>query len=159
MLITPEAFSGIKYVYDHHPAVVPTVADARRIGANCETVAHFVLGNRGVSLPPDLRAAEMFESNEFSETVVYPPGPPIAGDIFFFGREKVTDPRRFHLAVHTGQFRTPDDPELLHANFQDNGVTVWSLKEFLGTSRYADLKGVKRFSSPNGLHESGGAAV
>ncbi len=147
MRIEIDTYQGVGYAYDNHPGVIKSIDDARSNGLNCETLTHFVLRDYlGAELPEEMRAMEIFV-----DTALFKPVPkntsPELGDIFFFGKENETDPKKLHLAVFTGEINNAGSPLLIHANWQDRGVSIWPLDQFSDYKRYQALHAVKRFDS------------
>jgi cell wall-associated NlpC family hydrolase len=145
MKLELSAYQNMHYAYDNHPGVIRTLDDARIEGLNCETLTHLALRDLGIQLPKEMRAMEIFQDdNTFIDV---PEDAELElGDVFFFGKNNEDDPKKLHLAVFTGQHDGNGSPLLIHANWQDKGVSIWPLDKFGTHKRYQSLHAVKRYN-------------
>lgn len=123
---------GRPYKFDHSPGVNP---DSEAV--NCQQAIHLAYQTRlGITLPTGMWSKEIYDDETFFFQTV--PQLKYEGDIAIFGSSSQLDAHLFHLAYYLGEGK------LLHANIVDGQVSEWPLAKFIQTTRYAELKRVKR---------------
>lgn len=123
---------GRPYNFEHSPGVNPGSE-----AINCQLAIHLAYKFRfNITMPAGMWSAEIFQDEKLIFKTIT--SLQHEGDIGIFGPVFQTDPRFFHLAYYLGQ------DTFFHANIIDGQVSLWSLEKFLATSRYAELKRIKR---------------
>lgn len=141
--IETDKYTGIPYCFENGPGKNSDRDLDRKNGINCEKLTHWMLEDEGLPLPNDMRSKEIFEDDRLFKTVEQSEElKPL--DIFIWGSEDCTDPRKLHLAVHTGKRDEQNNPLLIHANIINGKVSIWPLREFPNHPRYRKLFAVKR---------------
>lgn len=155
--IDPDRF---RYSVLQGPDKVRCEADARANGLNCIALAHLVLRDRGIALPPELNFYELYLDETYSATVSKDAMEP--GDPVWFGLANPSIPidefvpeydNGFlvnwqdravkHVAINTGDEQA-GVPLLLHATDVEGTNTIWPLHQFQEHTRYERIYRVSR---------------
>jgi hypothetical protein len=133
----------ISYAYSGAPGKERQVG--ARLELNCQAWVHHDLRSLGITLPDWVRSKEIYEDETTFFRTVAASETVARGDIFLFGRECTTDPRYFHLAIHSGFYTWENgEPILTHATKVDGTVSPWPISQFFREPRYGKLFAVKR---------------
>lgn len=111
-------------------------------GVNCQTLVHEMLKSFGITLHRGMLSKEIYEDYELFADVEGVDEAKFL-DIFIFGRDGEKDPKKFHLAVCTGDDEKRD-LLLIHANGVQKKVSVWPLKQFSDYPQYEKIYAIKR---------------
>lgn len=135
-------FLGKPYNFHHSPRIDLISEEA----VNCQRLVHLLYQTRyQVQLPIGMWSQEIYLDEAVIFRTVTNKEQLFEGDIGIFGPKDNSsfDPRRFHLAVFTGEAHD-NDPLLIHATYYDSQVSIWKLSEFFHKPRYAELIRIKR---------------
>jgi hypothetical protein len=156
-----------RYEFNNGPNVVRDPETARAIGLNCEVFVFLALEKLfGHRLPERLRALEMYrdrtlfididtiEQSQKGDVVFFTPsGGRAALDSFIplydshGSMVNAAQMPRVHLAVSMGAEAATCEIELMHANYNDQGVSIWPLARFSEHPRYREIAGIKRLEA------------
>lgn len=135
---------GIPYELGNGPEVVVAGKSLHDVGTNCQALFHAVLALHGKTLPVTMRSKELFEDTTYFETIVQGHFRLHELDTVLFGSQRLTDPRKLHIAVHVGEHDEQGQPLLIHATRVESKVTIWPFVQFSLYQQYKRIYAVKR---------------
>ncbi len=148
-------YQGLPYRFESGPDCGHSDEEMMTKGMNCQLFVHrAILDQFGIELPKEMKSKEMFEDNVLLDEI-FDIAMTRRGDLFFFGTENLVDFRRLHIGIHSGEVdEQTGAPKIVHANYIDQGVGIWSLDKFSAHRRYQSLYGIRRLKTLSNSEES-----
>jgi len=148
-------FSEYRYDFSPRHRASTIFENTKNSFTNCQKLIHDIYFHCfGLKLPEKMLSLEVFsDEDKYFRTIDWPTSNRLCiGDILLFERvpSEATDfpfepshPMHYHLAVVTGRFYDDGSPELIHANWVEQGVSIWPYHRFFQPISFMNIDDAK----------------